>query len=160
MFLADNLRGADGAVHMCEEIANASTVVPRSMIISIALNGVLGFSMLLAVLFCIGDIEIIAQAIQNTSGSVAMVALIEVLVIFATVAMLCGTSRMTWAFARDKGLPGSRWLARGSATLSVVYVVRPLLAGFQCIRARKRILLHGNNDSILLLQPSRAICYI
>ena len=158
---------------MCEEIANASTVVPRSMIISIALNGVLGFSMLLAVLFCIGDIEtalgtatgfpfieIIAQAIQNTSGSVAMVALIEVLVIFATVAMLCGTSRMTWAFARDKGLPGSRWLARVSATLSVVYVVRPLLAGFQRIRARKRILLHGNNDSILLLQPSRAICYI
>ena len=113
---------------MCEEIANASTVVPRSMIISIALNGALGFSMLIAVLFCIGDIstalgtntgfpfiEIISQAVQNLSGSTAMVALIEVLVIFATVAMLCGTSRMTWAFARDRGLPGSRWLSRVSS---------------------------------------------
>lgn len=49
--------GADGAVHMSEEIHNSTTVVPWVMVGSIAINGALGFGMLIAVLFCIGDID-------------------------------------------------------------------------------------------------------
>lgn len=117
--------GADGAIHMCEEIKNASTVVPWSIMCSIALNGTLGFSMLIAILFCIGDInaaldtrtgfpfiEIFRQATTSTKGATAMSSLIVSLVIFATIAVLAAASRMMWAFARDQGLPGARYLAK------------------------------------------------
>ena len=117
--------GADGAIHMSEEIKNASTVVPQSLVASIVLNGLMGFSMLLAILFCIGDIdnalstptgfpfiEIFKQAVQSTGGATAMTAVVLSLMIFASIAVLAAASRMTWAFARDNGLPGSRFLSQ------------------------------------------------
>lgn len=65
---------------------NASVVVPRSMLSSVLLNGTLGFSMLVAVLFCAGDyeraldsptqypfFEIFAQALGSNKGATAMV---------------------------------------------------------------------------------------
>lgn len=111
---------------MCEEIKNASTVVPWAMVFSIGLNGVLGFAMVVALLFCMGDIdkaidsptkypfiEIFYQGVRNNlRGATAMVALMEVLIIFCHISLMAGASRMTWAFARDKGLPGSRYLGR------------------------------------------------
>jgi hypothetical protein len=33
--------------------------------------------------------------------------------IFAAIAVLASTSRVTWAFARDNGLPGSSWIKQG-----------------------------------------------
>jgi amino acid transporter len=116
--------GADGAVHMCEEIKNASTVVPRSLLTSIAINGVLGFAMLIAILFCMGDIEtalksptgfpfieIFAQATHSNAGATAMTAIILCLMLSAAVASLAAASRVLWAFARDNGVPGSSYLA-------------------------------------------------
>jgi choline transport protein len=50
---------------MSEEIINASVVVPRTMILAVLLNGVLGFAMLIAVLFCAGDLT---AAIANPTG--------------------------------------------------------------------------------------------
>ena len=71
---------------IAEEIGNASVVVPRSMLSSVILNGILGFSMLVTVLFSAGDyeqavnsptqypfIEIIAQAVGSNKGATAMV---------------------------------------------------------------------------------------
>ena len=57
--------GADGAIHMSEEIKNASTVVPHALVASIALNGIMGFAMLIAILFCIGDID---NALSTATG--------------------------------------------------------------------------------------------
>ncbi|KAL8726984.1 MAG: hypothetical protein Q9166_006347 [cf. Caloplaca sp. 2 TL-2023] len=110
---------------MSEEIANASTNVPRSMIVSILLNGVLGFSMLIAVLFCIGNITelietptgypfiaIFVQATQSIGGSTTMAAVIVLLGICATIAFVASASRMTWSFARDHGLPFWQYLSK------------------------------------------------
>ena len=33
--------------------------------------------------------------------------------VFAAIAVLASTSRVTWAFARDNGLPGSSWIKQG-----------------------------------------------
>ena len=136
--------GADSACHMgkflkmieiqrprsnfqnvAEEIQDASTVVPRTMVATTVLNGVLGFAALMAILFCAGDIEkaeetatgypfieIFYQATNSTGGATAMVCVILALVFFATIGLIATASRMTWAFARDNGLPGSRWLAK------------------------------------------------
>jgi len=112
---------------MSEEIKNASTIVPYSLLTSIILNGLLGFGMLIAVLFCIGDLdaalnsptqypfmEIFYQATGSTAGATTMIIIIVVLQICATIACLAGSSRMTWSFARDHGLPGWRMLRRVS----------------------------------------------
>ncbi|KAI9808499.1 MAG: hypothetical protein M1827_007204 [Pycnora praestabilis] len=117
--------GTEGAVHMCEEIANASTVVPQTMIWTVVLNGILGFAMMIALLFCLGDIdqalksptgypfiEIFYQATNSTGGATAMTSVIVILCIVATFALLATASRMMWAFARDNGLPFSRYLAK------------------------------------------------
>lgn len=117
--------GADGAIHMCEEIKNASTVVPHALLASIGVNGLLGFSMLIAILFCIGDInnalasptgypfiEIFLQATNSKGGATAMTAVVLSMMIMACIAVLAAGSRMLWAFARDNGVPGSRWLSR------------------------------------------------
>lgn len=91
--------------------------------LSVVLNGILGFSMILGVLFCIGDIdsalststgypfmEIFLQATNSVAGSAAMAAIITVLALCATVGLLASTSRMFWSFSRDRGLPGWRTL--------------------------------------------------
>ena len=48
-----------------EEIEGASTVIPRSMVISVMLNGVLGLSILIATLFCMGDVQ---AALNSPTG--------------------------------------------------------------------------------------------
>lgn len=117
--------GADGAIHMCEEIRNASTIVPQALLVSIGINGVLGLAMLLAILFCIGNIEnalrtpttfpymeIFQQAVQSDAGATAMSTIVLSMTILASLAVLASSSRVMWAFARDKGLPFSSYLAR------------------------------------------------
>ena len=42
---------------MSEEMQNAALNVPRAIFTSVFLNGVLGFAMLMALLFCLGDIQ-------------------------------------------------------------------------------------------------------
>lgn len=124
--------GTDGAIHMCEEIRNASTVVPQTMIASLMINGVLAFSMLVAVLFCIGDItaavgsptgypfiEIFTQATASKAGATVMTSIVTTLSFCAIIAALAGSSRMTWSFARDRGLPGWRYLSKVDTRTSI-----------------------------------------
>ena len=42
---------------MSEEIDNAALNVPRAIITTMIINGASGFGMVLAVMFCLGDIE-------------------------------------------------------------------------------------------------------
>jgi choline transport protein len=105
---------------MSEEIRDASTVVPRSIIISIVLNGILGFAMLIAYLFCLGDLDAVLNAsatlgypflyvfqvgVNSVPGAVVMGLIIVVLGVCSTVGVLASSSRMLWSFARDRGVP-------------------------------------------------------
>lgn len=104
---------------MAEEIRNASTLVPRSIMISIALNGSLGFAMIMAALFSLTDLdavlatptgypfmEIFHQATKSIAGSAIMASIVVILAISATVGGVATCSRMIFAFARDRGMPG------------------------------------------------------
>ena len=127
--------GADAAIHMSEEIQGAATVVPQSIMFSIVLNGSMGFGMVIALLFCLGDvdaalntptgypfIEIFYQAVQSRTGASVMVSLIVVLAICATVGTMASASRQLWSFSRDKALPGWRILQRVHPTTHVPLV--------------------------------------
>ena len=42
---------------MSEEIENAAVNVPRAILTTMLLNGTTGFAMVIAILFCLGDVE-------------------------------------------------------------------------------------------------------
>ncbi|CAD6576756.1 MAG: hypothetical protein ASARMPREDX12_007997 [Alectoria sarmentosa] len=114
--------GADSAVHLAEEIRDAAVVIPRVILFSVGINGALGFAMLIAVLFCLGDpslvpttvlqtslgfpfIQVFLDATKSVPGTAIMASIVLVLGISSTVGLLASSSRMFWSFARDRGLP-------------------------------------------------------
>lgn len=130
--------GADGAIRMSEEIQNAAAVVPKAIVFSIVLNGLLGFGIALALLFCIGDIdaalhtntgypfiEIFNQAVQNTTGAALMTSIVTTLSLCATVGIVASASRQLWAFPRDRAVPGREHLQRVNSNPAI-----PALAVF------------------------------
>ncbi|KAI4611129.1 hypothetical protein J4E83_008072 [Alternaria metachromatica] len=129
--------GGDGPIHLSEEIQNAQIVVPRSIMTGIAINGSLGFVMMVTVLLRMGDLDtvllenpafpfmaIFHRAVQSRSGAAVMASIVMVLTISANVGFSASTSRICWAFARDRGLPGWRTLSKVSDRTSIpVYAV-------------------------------------
>ena len=110
---------------MSEEIQNAPTVVPWSILSSIVINGALAFSMMIVTLFITVDLETVLEsktgyafmaifidATGSVAGAAIMASIITVMQLFANVGLLASCSRMTWSFARDRGLPGYRTLAK------------------------------------------------
>lgn len=140
--------GADGAIHMSEEIQHASIVVPRAIISSIILNGVMGLGIALALLFCIGDIEaalktktgfpfieIFQQAVQSVTGAALMTSIIVALSLCATVGIVASTSRQMWSFSRDRALPGWRYLQRVDPKSAVPVLAVVVTTTFSCLLA-------------------------
>jgi choline transport protein len=114
--------GVDGAIHMSEEIKDAAVVVPRSIMASMGINGSFGFGILLTALYATTSIDdalsseageagypflyILQNGIGSLGGAVAMGSIIAVMQIFGNIADMAAASRMWWAFARDKAIPG------------------------------------------------------
>lgn len=101
------------------------------MICTILLNGVLGFAIVLAFCFCVGDletaltsptgydfIEVFYNATKSSAATSVMTSVLITLVICASFGFLASSSRQTWAFARDRGLPFSDYLAHVRIQLS------------------------------------------
>lgn len=110
---------------MCEEIQNASTVVLRSLMWNIEINGILGLAMFIAIEFCIGNVEkvfenfikfpfidIFKLATGFNGGATAMSTLIQFFIFFAIIAIMAAVSKMMWVFSRDKKLLFSILLSR------------------------------------------------
>jgi choline transport protein len=89
--------------------------------VSILINGVTGFAMLIATLYCIGDIdaalltptgypliEIFTQATGSIGGGTAISACLVAMFCCATLTIVATASRQLWAFARDKAVPNAK----------------------------------------------------
>ena len=132
--------GPDAAVHIAEEVRDAAWVLPRCIVWGYFANGVLGFIMLLTILFTIGSLDTALKAdspfetaFANTGSSGMNLFLIFVLAFLIGAGNIAGvttTSRETWAFARDGGLPFSKFMAKVSlrfnAPLNAIWVTTVL----------------------------------
>lgn len=91
---------------------------------SVAVNGVLGFIMLVTLCFTLGEVDKILdtptgfpfiQIFYNTTGSIAatnaMTAVLVVTLTASTITEVATASRQLWSFARDEGLPFSSFFA-------------------------------------------------
>lgn len=116
--------GFDGAVHMSEEVRNPAKVVPRIIVQSVIINGVLAFAFGLILLFFISNaekalttptgfpsIEIFYEATNSVKAATAMQCAIGVIGLMSSIGVVASVSRLTWAFARDGGLPYSKFFA-------------------------------------------------
>jgi amino acid transporter len=85
---------------------------------SVTINGCMGLAMVIAMLYSASDIdaainsptgypyiEIFYQATGSKGGTAAMTSLIIVMTLSAIVGVIAATSRMCFAFARDRALP-------------------------------------------------------
>lgn len=90
------------------------------MMWAVVLNTVLALGFLITLLFCIGDvdaaittptgfpvIQILYQATQSRTGATVIMCMILFSTMIALFGVFASVSRLTWAFARDNGLPFS-----------------------------------------------------
>ena len=56
--------GPDAGAHMSEELKDASIQLPKAMMWSITLNGILGITMVISFCFCIQDVEAFVNAVS------------------------------------------------------------------------------------------------
>ncbi|KAI0151792.1 amino acid transporter [Xylariaceae sp. FL1272] len=131
------LLGGDGAIHMAEEIRNPAIVLPWSLLTTLIVNGSLGFAMLIATLYFAGDLDaavaadahfpfmpILRNALDSVPGAAVLASLIVIMLFTAATGCLASTSRIYWAFSRDRALPGWRILKKTSTKTNIpIYAV-------------------------------------
>ncbi|KAH7066596.1 amino acid permease-domain-containing protein [Paraphoma chrysanthemicola] len=119
------LTGYDAVAHMIEEIPNASVEGPKIMIYCVLIGTFTGFIFLMVLLFVSGGdaeaiisstsgplIQILYNATSSRAGAVCLLMFPLVCILFAETAIMTTSSRMTYAFARDGGLPMSKVFAK------------------------------------------------
>jgi amino acid transporter len=142
--------GYDASAHMAEETKHSRMNSAWGIVLSVAVSAVAGYAMLLVLTWCIPNGDVAATADDPypvlyivTHNLAPMLANVIALVI--GIAMwLCGVAsvtsmgRMWYAFARDDGMPGARWLKRVSGrhhTPHVAIIVTSLLSVLVCLYA-------------------------
>lgn len=100
---------------MSEEVTNASLTVPRMMMGTVILNGILGLVMIITIVFSIQDvyaqivestavypfIDVFATAVGSYAGAIGMTVPLVVLSISMCLNATAAASRQAWSFARD-----------------------------------------------------------
>ncbi|KAK1059880.1 hypothetical protein LTR74_012296 [Friedmanniomyces endolithicus] len=146
--------GGDSAVHLAEELKDASYILPRAMFVAAIINYVLGFIMTVSFMFAIGDVNAdlmdpsgqpwVAVVYRITGSRAATIVLILIMLtlpaekmfmfFFCAVNQVTTSSRQVFAFARDKGFPFHKFLSKVNAKgvpSNSVYVT----LAFTCILA-------------------------
>ncbi|EAW13758.1 putative amino acid permease [Aspergillus clavatus NRRL 1] len=119
-------------ISMCEEVQEPATQVPRAMVATIVLNFVAGLAFLLPLTFVLPDLTmlvnlvsaqptpvILKDAIGNSAGAFCLLLPLIILGIICGVGCVTAASRCTWAFARDGGIPGSKWWKSVNRSLDI-----------------------------------------
>ncbi|TKA56319.1 hypothetical protein B0A55_13195, partial [Friedmanniomyces simplex] len=117
--------GGDSAVHLAEELQDASYVLPRAMVTGCAINYIVGLIGLISFLFNIGPIDdslyiyggqpwvaVIYRLTGSKAATIVMIVVVAVNFFCLQINMVMTSSRQLWAFARDKGLPFHSFLAQ------------------------------------------------
>jgi amino acid transporter len=141
--------GYDASAHMAEETKMARKNSAWGIFLSVAVSAVVGYVMLMILTWCIPNGDVAATAndpypvLHIVSNNLSALAANLVAVVIGVAMWLCGVAsvtsmgRMWYAFARDDGMPGSRWLKRVSErhVPTTAIVVTSLLSVAICVYA-------------------------
>ncbi|KAF7591834.1 hypothetical protein BBP40_001031 [Aspergillus hancockii] len=115
---------SDATAHMSEEIKDAGRYVPIAITWSFFGNAILALVALITMLFATPSVQdslddssgfpliyVFKQA-TNVNGVNGLMAIILIPVILSNILFNASTARQTFSFARDEGLPFSKWMAK------------------------------------------------
>lgn len=138
--------GADASVHMAEEVSNAALNIPRAILGAMLINGIVGFAMMITVVYCLGNIttvlstktgfpfiQIFTDSVGNVAGATVMGAVVLALTWACAIGITTTASRMTWSFARDRGVPFSRFISRVNPKTQIPIIAVLVVTGFACL---------------------------
>lgn len=107
-----------------DEVKQVRTRIPRSIIIATVLNSVMLFLFVITLLFTIGDIdkvsntptglpliEVFYEATKSKNATNFLVAMPAIVLFFTQFNVFASVSRLIWTFAKDNGLPFSRYFS-------------------------------------------------
>ena len=114
--------GYDASAHLSEETHDPRRAAPRGIVSSVVVSAVAGYLLLAAITLAIKDLPATANdshpalfamrgALGENGGRLGM-ALALIAMWFCGLSSVTSASRTLWAFARDKGLPGSSLIGR------------------------------------------------
>ncbi|KAG7191734.1 choline transporter [Scheffersomyces spartinae] len=119
----------DAATHMAEEMLDPRRQIPIAIIGTVIIGFVTSFSYSIAMFFSIRNLEdlytsrtgvpimdIFYQVLGSRSGAIGLEILIFLTAIGCNIASHTWQARLCWSFARDNGLPGSKYWRAVSST--------------------------------------------
>ncbi|SHH42202.1 amino acid/polyamine/organocation transporter, APC superfamily [Jatrophihabitans endophyticus] len=120
------ITGYDASAHLSEETKSAANAAAKGIWQSIFYSAIGGWILLLAFLFAVqdeakvtaaggGSIAIFSQALSSNWGGIVLI-ISAAGQFFCTVACMTSTSRMMFAFSRDRAVPGARHLSKLNAS--------------------------------------------
>lgn len=128
---AYGLTAFDSAVHLAEEIPAPRKNIPRVIWLSVVLGAVTGFIFMVACLFSIQDLDTVLNPptglpfVDLVHGAVGLQGAAVLLSLFIfngmgqAVSIVTTSSRLTWGFARDGGIPWSAYFSKVNETWKV-----------------------------------------
>ncbi|KAL6690523.1 amino acid transporter [Trichoderma pleuroticola] len=124
--------GLDAATHMAEEVLHPEKAIPIAIIGTVVVGFVTAWLFGIAMMFSIKDfdavsstptgvpiLELFDQALSNKAGAIVLCSLIVLTGCGCLIASHTWQARLCWSFARDDGLPGSKYLSRVHPKLRV-----------------------------------------
>jgi amino acid transporter len=129
--------GYDASAHMSEETSAASRKAARGVWTSVALSGIFGWILLIALTFAVPnvngtlsagafDVQYIWQTSLGTKWAEFLLFIVVAAQFFCDTANITSSSRIIWALSRDKAVPGHRlWhrLNRYRAPVFAIWLV-------------------------------------
>lgn len=108
-----------------EEVQDASRTIPNVIVWSMVPNALMYFVMGVTFIFCLGDlnevldsptgepfIQVFFNATKSYAGTTVMTVIIIIMLTSSCISEVATASRQIRSFARDGGLPGSKWLSK------------------------------------------------
>lgn len=118
---AYGLTAFDSVIHMVEEIPNPRRNAPRVIWMAVLFGAITGFIFMVVCLFCIQNVDDVTNAdlpfmelmleTVGLKGGTTLLALFIFNGVGQGIGILTTASRLTWGFARDGGLPFSRYFS-------------------------------------------------
>jgi choline transport protein len=118
------LIGSDSSCHLSEELKDAAWILPRAMVATAVCNYILGFVMTVTFMFTIGNVDealatptlqpyvaVLQNATRSRGATITLTVVVAIMMVFCAVNQVTTSSRQLFAFARDGGLPFSKFLS-------------------------------------------------
>jgi len=126
--------GYDASAHMSEETTSASRKAARGVWTSVALSGIFGWILLLALTFAVPnvngtlkagafDVQYIWQTSLGTKWAEFLLFIVVAAQVFCDTAGITASSRIIWALSRDKAVPGHQLWHRLNKYRAPVYAI-------------------------------------